>query len=202
WIKFLPNGNYKYKYGGYPPDETAGGWDGSTNLADINGIIMSQTGADIHVKGTLSGQVTIFSGRHIYIEDDMVYQQDPRSYPNSQDMLGLVATNDVIVADNPNTNDDLEIHAAILALNKSFKVKDYAERGGLVGTLTTVGSIVQSVVAPYRNQSSGYYESSIYDERFLQVGPPVFPLVNRALVYSWHEKASNQTTAVSTVTTN
>ena len=191
WIKFFPaTKEYKYKYGGYPPGEITG-WDGETFLSDINSVIMSDPNIDIHIKGTLSGQLTIYSGGDIYIEDDVLYDQDPRIYPLSQDVLGLVATDNVILQDNSDTNEDVEIHAAILALNESFKVENYNGRGSLVGTLTTVGSIVQGVISPYRSGSSGYYESSVYDERFLHVGPSVFPMVPKVEVYSWHEDAAN-----------
>jgi hypothetical protein len=60
---------------------------GTKNLSGFNGTIMTTSGADVHVKGTLHGQVTIYSGRHIYVEDDMVYSQPPHLYPESNDML-------------------------------------------------------------------------------------------------------------------
>ncbi|MFQ5707795.1 MAG: hypothetical protein ACE5HO_10120 [bacterium] len=188
WLRFNADGSYDYG-----SDNTYSG--GTKYISDYNGTLMTQGPKDIHVKGTLHGQLTIYSGRHIYIEDDIVYANDPQLYPGSQDMLGLVSTKNVIVADTPANQTDVVIDAAIMALDKSFKV-DHYDQGGPKGTLTTFGSIVQKENAPHSTGqfvggvwtiTNGYADQSIYDQRFLQVGPPVFPLVPRVSVFSWLE---------------
>ncbi|MCZ6820727.1 MAG: hypothetical protein O7G31_14745 [Calditrichaeota bacterium] len=200
WIKFKSNGTYQYRYGGYPANESnPNEWDGTSTLSDFNGTLMTNDGGgyDIHVKGVISGQLTILSDRDIYIEDDIVYANDPRSDPASGDMLGLVAKNNVIVVDNLANQTDVEIHGAIVALNQSFMVENYSA-GGPRGTLTTFGSVVQDLAAPYGTGTmsgevwvitNGYQEKSIYDGRFLNIGPPVFPIVQKVSLYSWQEDA-------------
>ncbi|MCH9008986.1 hypothetical protein IIA29_13460 [candidate division KSB1 bacterium] len=196
WIKFKSNGTYQYKYGGYPANESnPNDWDGTRTLSDFNGTLMTNGPYDIHVKGVMTGQLTMLSGRDIYIEDNIVYANDPRSDPASGDMLGLIAKDNVIVADNGATN--VEIHGAIVALNQSFMVENHDTMGPR-GTLTTFGSIVQDVAAPYGTGTTvgekwvitnGYQEKSIYDDRFLNIGPPVFPIVQKVSLYSWQEDA-------------
>jgi len=189
WLRFNADGSYNYGY-----DNTYSG--GTKLLSSFNGTIMTTTGADVHVKGTLNGQVTIYSGRDLYIEDDIVYAQSPRQYPHSNDMLGLVAKKDVIVADNAANRSNVEIHGAIMALNSKFYVQNY-NVGSPRGTLTTLGSIIQvnrgtrgvfSLVNGVTTVVHGYRAKSLYDKRFLQAGPPYFPLVPKIKVYSWSEK--------------
>jgi hypothetical protein len=189
WLRFNADGSYHYGY-----DNTYG--SGKKYLSDFNGTIMSLSGTDIHVKGTLHGRVSIYGGRHIYIEDDIVYSQPPDLYPDSKDMLGLVARKDVIVADNAANRSNVEIHGALMALNSKFYVQNY-NTGSPRGTLKTLGSIVQvnrgtrgvfSLVKGVPTVIHGYSSKSLYDKRFLQTGPPYFPLVPKIKVYSWREK--------------
>lgn len=189
WLRFNADGSYNYG-----SDNTYSG--GTKHLSSFNGTIMTGSGADVHVKGTLHGQVTIYSGRHIYIEDNIVYSQPPNLYSESSDMLGLVARKDVIVADNSANRSNVEIHGAIMALNSKFYVENY-NTGSPRGTLTTLGSIIQvnrgtrgmfSLVNGVATVIHGYRAKTLYDKRFLQAGPPFFPLVPRVKVYSWLEK--------------
>ena len=56
--------------------------DSSYHLSTIapNGIIYADNSI-IRVKGTIKGQYTIASNKRIYIDDDIVYQTDPRIHP-------------------------------------------------------------------------------------------------------------------------
>jgi hypothetical protein len=189
WLRFNADGSYDYGY-----DNTYSG--GTKDLSNFNGTIMTTSGADVHVKGTLHGQVTIYSGRHIYVEDDMVYSQPPHLYPESNDMLGLVARKDIIVADNSANRSNVEIHGAMMALNSKFYVQNY-DTGSPRGTLTTLGSIIQvnrgtrgvfSLVKGVVTVVHGYRAKTLYDKRFLNAGPPFFPLVPKIKIYSWQEK--------------
>ncbi|MCH7753894.1 hypothetical protein IH970_02050 [candidate division KSB1 bacterium] len=198
WLKFFPDGSYDW----YEGPSFSGTYAGTKFLSDITGVIMlDKNNKDIHVQGTVSGQVTIYGkGGHIYIDDDIVYADDPRINPDSQDMLGLVATKDIIVADTPANRDELpnniEIHGAIMALNQKFKVENL-EGAGLLGTMTLFGSTFQKQRGKLANGSldsnfnvtitDGYALKSYYDNRFLHVGPPVFPTAQKTVVYSWLE---------------
>ncbi|MGH7490828.1 MAG: hypothetical protein ACREOO_00385 [bacterium] len=184
WLRFNADGTYDYG-----SDNTYSG--GTKNLTDYNGSIMTTGSNDIHVEGTVNGQVTIYSGGDIFIEDVLVYSQDPRSIPGSQDVLGLIAQVDVIVVDNIANQTDCEIHAAIMALGNSFEVQNYSS-GSPRGTLTVVGSVIQRDRGDLGTYSggvlvTGYEPDWQYDRRYLNVGPPYFPLLPRAIVLAWEE---------------
>ncbi len=164
-------------------------------MSSHNGIIMSAATKNIHIQGTFNGQGTIYSGRNIYIEDDIVYADDPRTNPDSQDMLGLVATRHVIVTYSIPNQTDVEIHGAIMALDSKFMVETLAGVGPL-GTMTTYGSTIQKdrgtratgqLVDGNVVITNGYALKALYDARFLHAGPPVYPSTEKALVYSWQE---------------
>ena len=195
WLKFFVDGSYDH----YEGDSFLGIYDGKKSLSDITGVIMlDKNNKDIHVQGTVNGQVTIYGkGRHIYIDDDLLYADDPRINPDSQDMLGLVAKNDIIVADSLANHDDVEIHGAIMALNQEFKVENL-EGAGPLGTMTLFGSTFQKERGKLANGildstdftvtiTDGYALKSYYDNRFFHVGPPVFPTAQKTVVYSWLE---------------
>jgi hypothetical protein len=97
----------------------------------------------VGVSGTLRGRMTLYakSGK-IVILDDLRYAEDPAKGVCS-DILGMIADNDVVVADNAvNTpqnisnagtvwqplddTPDLYIHSVMMALNTSFTVQNYS----------------------------------------------------------------------------
>ncbi len=76
---------YKYSYGAsyatvYLPD------------ASSNGMIFAKNSI-VRLKGTVKGQYTVAcnnttSGKGtVYLDDDIVYNKDPKHYPNTTDML-------------------------------------------------------------------------------------------------------------------
>jgi hypothetical protein len=188
WLRF--NGDGSYDYG-----ENSNYDDGTKYLSDFNGIIMSEPGKDIHIKGTFSGQASIYSGRFLWIEDDIVYDQNPVTNPNAQDVVGLIADHSVIVADNAANDNDVVIHGAIMAVDSAFYVQNYSAE--LRGTMTVVGSIIQkyrgtrasSTVNPDGTVTitKGYRLKMYYDGRFLEFGPPYFPIADKVFVHEWAE---------------
>ena len=108
----------------------------SINLADpnFNGVIMG-TGV-VNVQGTLDGRLTIASystptatTNNVVIQGDILYQHDPRN-GTSADMLGLVANNNVIVADNIAGATNRTIQASIFVRAGSFTAQNYSSRPG------------------------------------------------------------------------
>jgi hypothetical protein len=61
-----------------------------------NGILYSQK-RKLHLKGTLDGRLSVTSEKDIYLDDDIVYKDDPRVVPDSDDMLGIMSNGDIIV---------------------------------------------------------------------------------------------------------
>ena len=146
----------------------------------FTGVLMGDD--SVHVKGTLDGQLTIASNLgDIYVEDNLLYEQDPRFVPTSKDLLGLVADRSVIIADNPANQADCVIQGNIFARSGSLTAENYGN-GTLRGRLTILGSIVQNVRAPVGTNlngvlNSGYFKSYAYDQRLFDPAfrPPVYP---------------------------
>ena len=160
----------------------------SVDLADpnFNGVIMG-TGV-VNVLGTLDGRLTIASystpsatGNNLVIQGDILYQHDPRS-GTSADMLGLVANNDVIVADNITGATNRTIQGSIFARTGSFTAGNYSSRP-INGELRVLGSIVQNsrgAVGTFNGSASlqsGFYKRYKYDDRLSDpnVRPPSYP---------------------------
>jgi hypothetical protein len=134
----------------------------------------------VHVSGTLDGELSIASLQDIYVEDNVLYAKNPRYY-TSDDMLGLIAETDVVVADNWANNHDCEIDAAIFAASGSFKAQNYDDRP-VSGELRLVGSITQDVRGAVGTFSGGrithgfskrYWYDTRYDDPSIR--PPFFP---------------------------
>jgi len=146
---------------------------------------------DVNVSGTLNGQLTIASMDDIDITDNLTYHQ----YPGGSDVLGLVADNDVAVvhAANATVQDDLTIDAAIMSLNHSFYVQNWATGTNAacsgshpcavpgVHSLIVNGVITQEFRGPVGTFSgtppvlaSGYNKLYSYDSRLKYLSPPYF----------------------------
>ena len=94
----------------------------------------------VGLSGVLRGKVTLYATGTVALLDDLRYANDP-GLGTCADILGAIAGNNVIVADNAlntpqNTNGssqmrildetkDLYIHAIFMALNTSFQVENY-----------------------------------------------------------------------------
>jgi len=137
------------------------------------------TGGDLTVSGTLNGSLTMGTNRDIVIADNIVYHDDPRVNPDSQDSLGLIAERDIIV--DKNAPYDVEIDASLMALGDSFQVENWWV-GPAKGTLTVYGGIIQKnrgpvgTFNPATNQKvSGYSKDYQYDSRLKDNPPPYYP---------------------------
>ncbi len=184
-FEFLADGRVARTVGSNPPDTVSLGSIAPT------GVIYSSE--DINVFGTLNGQVTIYSEQDIHIQDDLVYAVDPTTNPSSNDMLGLIANNDVIISDNTANNNDCTIHASIMAMNGSFIAENYETRD-VAGELTVVGSLVQYQRGPVatfdwgtENIRTGFTKDYTFDSRLNSSSPPSYPGVAGISLLSWWE---------------
>ncbi len=160
----------------------------SVNLADpnFNGVIMGK--GVVNVQGTLDGRLTIASystptatTNNVVIQGDIRYQHDPRA-GTSNDMLGLVANNNVIVADDISGATNRTIDGSIFARNGSFTAQNYSTRP-INGELRVYGSIVQNsrgAVGTFNGAAtlqSGFSKRYRYDDRLSDpnVRPPSYP---------------------------
>lgn len=152
---------------------------------------------DVFLQGVLKGRLTVNAENRVVITDDLTYSNPPTN-PATTDFLGLIANNFVETfhpvqtcssgtgcaqggknlglpwnGNLPLTN--LTIHAAILALNHSFRVQSY-QYGTSLGTLTVVGAIAQQYrgIVRYSGTPSGYAKNYNYDNRLKVQSPPHF----------------------------
>jgi len=131
-----------------------------TYPADFNGIIYCTK--DIKVHGTPTRPVTLVSNDDVYITDHIHQGYDPRH------VVGLIAK-DYIYLDY-STPDNLQINAALLSINSSWKALGSGSKYGL----TIQGSIVTKYggsAGPYMAGERHYN----YDRRLLYYMPPEFP---------------------------
>ena len=123
WLKFNSNGTVTYRTGkNAGQDSTKYGPPTTVPVSTLapNGVIYAKQ-VDIHLSGTLNGQVTIVSegssgggSGNVFLEGDMIYNIDPM-IPNGEggykinpasvdadgkpiDMMGIIATNNISVA--------------------------------------------------------------------------------------------------------
>jgi hypothetical protein len=153
----------------------------SVSLADagFNGAITS-TG-QVNVSGVLDGKLSIGSNTNIYVTDNIFYEN--RDLTTSNDLLGLVSEQNVIVANNLPNQSDCEIDASVFARSGSFTVEDY-NSGSPRGRLYVNGSVVQDSrgeVGTFQNGQNtiktGFNKSYRYDERLNDPNfrPPFYP---------------------------
>ncbi len=173
-----------------------------------NGVIYVEKG-NMYVSGTVNGQISIVSGEssgsghgNIYLEDDLTYAKAPMVWdaveetyvPNEDctDMLGILATNNVIIADNDANvaNKNLRVDGSIFTAQGGVIMEDKSIppsgslylRGGLISAKEELLSIYDKGTLKH-----GYTRHVIFDERFLLKMPPKFPLTGNFEIVSWYE---------------
>jgi hypothetical protein len=152
-----------------------------------NGVLYVKDGV-VRLKGTIKGQYTVGSNKRIYIDDDIVYNTDPRINPNSTDLFGIVTDQDVLVADKPSTYDGLNLHASIFCRTQGFGAQNPSTRPNS-GQLKLLGGIQQY----YRKLVSdpwpqhGFAKAYRYDERLMLASPPGYPGTGKLEIVSWYE---------------
>jgi hypothetical protein len=169
---------------GDPPD--------TMKVTDITptGVIYST--ADVRVKGTFNGQATIYSNNQIWIDDDLVYADNPHTNPNSDDVLGLVARNNIYLTDNTANNSDVHIQAALMSIERSFTAQNYNSRP-ISGVIYLTGSVCQFHRGPVGTFAgagvihSGFLKRYYFDPRFSVMSPPQFPYLKSLRLVAWWE---------------
>jgi hypothetical protein len=180
WITLSPGTSANNDGKVYVRNTQAGPIVDSISLSDpsFNGAIAGNS--RVHVKGTLDGKLTIASLQDIYVEDNILYENNPLN-GYSDDLLGLVAESNIVVADNSANNSDCEIDAALFVRSGSFMAENYSTRP-VSGQLRIIGSIVQDTrgaVGTFSgsNIRSGFSKRYRYDPRLGDPSfrPPYFP---------------------------
>jgi hypothetical protein len=163
-----------------------------------NGVIYANN-AVVRLQGTVKGKFTVAcsgsstSGKgDIYLDDNIVYNTDPVANPNSPDILGIVAQNDVIITKNSANSSDININASIYCQDGGFGAEAYNTRG-YCGNINLVGGIIQKTraavgtVGYYGGISNGFNKRYRYDNRFWFKAPPRYPNTGSYEILSWYE---------------
>jgi len=145
---------------------------------------------NVYVHGSYSGQLTIAASNDIILDGDLVSDGDeailgliannfiriyhPMTITVEKDAEGKVIKETVNCANAEDVVKDIDVHAALLAINHSFIVDNYT-CGSSLGTLTVKGAISQK----YRGAvgttgGTGYLKSYNYDDRLHTITPPSF----------------------------
>ncbi|MBN2565628.1 MAG: DUF4900 domain-containing protein [Candidatus Eisenbacteria bacterium] len=167
-------------------------------IDSFNGMIYITGGAQ--VSGTLDGRLTIATSSNMYIVDDIIYADSDENGPTEtcDDVLGLVSGSDIVIENNEPNQSDLTIHAAMMALNTSFRADGY-NVGDPRGTLAVYGGIVQQVRGAVGTGwldadgnvtvVTGYEKDYHYDYRLRDMPPPGFFQTGNYKRLCWRELA-------------
>lgn len=142
---------------------------------------------NVYVQGAYSGQLTIAAENDIVIDGSLTNTSE-------EGMLGLIANNfirvyhPVTITEDVDDHElhctgnaagslpDIEIDAAILAINHSFIVDNY-DCGEKLKTLHVHGAISQKyrgAVGTSGSNGTGYLKDYVYDDRLHTITPPSF----------------------------
>ncbi|MFH1661722.1 MAG: hypothetical protein ABIA02_01340 [Candidatus Falkowbacteria bacterium] len=168
----------------------------ANNPMPNNGLIFVE--ANAWVDGIVNGRVTVASGRfpenpnnytNITIVNDIVYNSNDGS-----DVLGLIAQRNVQIG--YYSEDDLEIHAAILAQHGKFHrpyyyYYEWTHSHNDRTTITVYGAMAMNerYGLHWCCPSSGYTTRNInYDSNLIYGPPPSYPTTGEYAFISWEEE--------------
>jgi len=209
WLTFNSDGTVTHR--------TGTGNDSSTYSAPVtepltsyapNGVIYIKKG-DVYMSGQVKGKVTVVAGEasgtgngNVYLVDDITYTSDPMTYdatenkyiPNNSctDMLGILATNNVRIADNDKnvSQKDIHIDASIFCAQGGVEMENKNVppsgtvylRGGMIAAKEELMAKTNSGVI-----TNGYKKHVVFDQRFMLALPPTFPNTGKYEIVSWLE---------------
>jgi len=173
-ITFFPDGGYAGR------DRNSGNSLFSERRTEQSVYFVAARGATVYVQGVVSGRYLVYSPQRIVVEGNLVYANDPRRDPDSDDYLGLVCDRDIVVAPPRVTGPgDLRIHAALFA--KRRVVVTHIDHSSSA-TLEIFGSLAAGSLTA----SEPRYATRIeYDWRFERRRPPGFPSTDRFAAEDW-----------------
>jgi hypothetical protein len=161
-----------------------------------NGLIYVEEG-NIWTKGVLKGKVTIVATSRgnsnygkVFLEDDLVYYDNPLGNHLSTDLLGIVAENNIMVLANAQTlGSDLTTHAVMFALNGTISLESPLLTQNYFGKWNILGSMIANtnVATVIGTPKKGLKIHQKYDSRLLTYLPPYFPYTKQYEVVSWLE---------------
>jgi hypothetical protein len=177
---------------------TAQNWTRRNMALPTNGALFvacsggsCSSGASLNITGVLNGRLTAGAQRNIIIPGNLTYASDPRVNASSDDTLGLLAEEDIIIKSNAAY--DLQIQASMMALDTVFMLENW-NTVAAKGNLTVYGGIIQEERGPVGTfngatgvKVSGYSKNYSYDSRLLSSPPPFFPTTGDYITLSWED---------------
>ena len=144
----------------------------------------SYTG-DLNLAGTLNGRMTIVADGTINITNHVRYANSPLTNSSSDDALGLITQQDIVIKANCPANLDVYAHIIATGTRTSstndgmFTVENYDTRPTTsCSNLNVYGGIVENYRGPVGLTSGkGYLKNYIFDTRFKTNPPPHYPVV-------------------------
>ena len=151
----------------------------------------------VHVEGTVNGRVTIASirssgvaGGKVNITNNLVYADDPRTNPSSNDVLGVVSYGDFTIKDNGATQFD--VNGSFYSYKGGLQVENFNTRPA--GNLRILGGMMVEYLYATSNGASGtsrrgYNLKTEFDERMAKAAnqPDYFPSTSAFEILSWLE---------------
>lgn len=163
-----------------------------------NGLIYAKD-CVVRLKGTVMGQYTLgcsssstSTGKGtIWLDDDIVYNTNPLTDPNSTDLLGIVAENYVWITENDANKNSINIQASVFSEKWGFGAHNYNGRP-VSGNINLLGGIQQYYRQPVGTFKSGVIKSGFakqyhYDWRLAFMSPPFYPGTGGFKIVSWYE---------------
>jgi len=195
----LKNAQIEYRY---KIDDGLNTWSSKQNMkvSDFNGMMFCEK-ANVYVKGTLDGAVTVVASQkgesgygNVFQTDDIQYKDDVTKKKDSDNMLGLVAENNFTVLYNNDTkNNDIATQASIFAWKGELGLDDALRTNdGFLATWKILGGVIcHDVRGTVSKDGAGRYQGyryiHTYDSRFLHTVPPYFPHNKNYEIVSWYE---------------
>jgi len=206
WLTFNSDGTVTYR--------TGSGSDSSTYNLPITlplttfaptGVVYLGKG-NVYMGGTLSGQVSVVTGEssglgqgNVYAVDDIKYNQPAMTYAGnndwepttSTDMLGIMTSNNFIIADKIPNYSNIVVDASIFCAQGGVMAENLQTINNR-GRIFVTGGVVaakEELIVKLENDGTfkGYKKHVVYDERFLLNGPPNFPVTDSFEIVSWYE---------------
>ncbi len=160
-----------------------------------NGVIFAKNSV-LRIQGTVKGRYSVVAsgttiGGNIFLDDDIVYSDDPRTNPNSADMLGIISQKNVWMTDNAANHDDIRIDGSIYCAKGGFGSENFEKRPAS-GYIHLYGGIIQDTrravgTGTLNNLVSGFYKKYRYDKRLMMASPPFYPGTGAFEIVSWYE---------------
>ncbi|MFI5236746.1 MAG: hypothetical protein ACHQLA_02275 [Ignavibacteriales bacterium] len=159
-----------------------------------NGIIYAENSI-LRLQGVVKGRYTVACNGtspkgNIYLDDNLTYSSDPRINPKSQDMLGIVSKNNVLITENTANKSSINIHASIYCEKGGFGAgwPAFTKPNGNINLLGGIQNYSRVQIGKINGSEIwGFARQYKYDDRLMIASPPGYPGTGQLEIVSWFE---------------